>query len=90
MVLLYDSVQMNKQIKYCPNDTKIKVIGTTQKQLGGKDCGIFAIIFATTLALGGDPGSQISSTKQDETSPSKLFFLVASDRKCLLYAIFIN
>ena len=64
MVLLYDSVYRNADeptkvilFKVFPNDIKIKVIGTTQKQLGGKDCGIFAIAFATTLALGGDPGS---------------------------------
>ena len=37
-----------------PNDTKTKVVGTTQKQTGGKDYGVFAIAFATSLAFGVD------------------------------------
>ena len=37
-----------------PNDTRIKVVGTTQKQAGRKDCGVFAIAFATSIAFGLD------------------------------------
>ena len=61
MVKVYDSVyrhldESTKKTLYqvFPNDTKMKVVGTTQKQTGGKDCGIFAIAFATSLAFGID------------------------------------
>jgi len=61
MVKIYDSVFRNiddstRQIIYkCfPRNTQIKVVGRTQKQVGEKDCGIFALAFATSLALGVD------------------------------------
>ena len=57
MVKVYDSVyrhldESTKKTLYqvFSNDTKIKVIGTTQKQTRGKDCGVFA----TSLAFGVD------------------------------------
>ena len=61
MVKIYDSVfrsinDPTKQIlyKYFPKNAKIKVVGKAQKQVGEKDCGIFAVAFATSLALGVD------------------------------------
>ena len=58
MVKLYDSVFRNiddptKQIlyKYFPKNAKIKVVGKAQKQVEEKDCGIFALAFAISLAL---------------------------------------
>ena len=35
------------------------------KQAGTKDCGVYAIAFATTIAFGKNPGRQ--NLKQDET-----------------------
>ena len=61
MVKIYDSIFQNideptKQILYkCfPSNTHIIVVGKTQKQVGEKDCGIFAIAFSTSSALGID------------------------------------
>lgn len=39
--------------------TRIKVSGKAQKQTGGNDRGVFALAFATSLAFGMDPASQI-------------------------------
>ena len=46
----------------CPNLQLTKVRHTdgvemapVQQQVGGKDCGLFAVAFATELANGGDP-----------------------------------
>ena len=64
-VKIYDSLfrkldDSTKQIiyKYLPNDTRIKMVGTTEKQHGGEDYGVFSIAFATSLALGKDPTTQ--------------------------------
>jgi len=61
MVKIYDSIFRNiddltKQIlyKYFPKNAKIKAVRKAQKQVGEKDCGIFVLAFATSLALGGD------------------------------------
>lgn len=66
MVLVYDSVFRNvdeptKRVLYnvFPTTTRIKVSGKAQKQTGGNDCGVFALAFATSLAFGMDPASQI-------------------------------
>ena len=57
VVQIYDSVyrdvdEPTKRIIYnvYPCGTRIKVMGTTQKQKGGNDRGVFAIAFATSLA----------------------------------------
>ena len=57
IVKIYDSVyrHLDEPTKKTlhqvfPNDTRIKVVGTTQKQAGGKDCGVFA----TSMAFGLD------------------------------------
>ena len=69
MVKVYDSFyrhldESTKKILYqvFPNDTNIKVVRTSQKQEGAKDCGLFAIAFATSLAYGVD----ISATTFDQ------------------------
>ena len=61
IVKIYDSVyrHLDEPTKKTlhqvfPNDTRIKVVGTTQKQAGGRDCGVFAIAFATSMAFGLD------------------------------------
>jgi len=40
-------------LNYMPKDTKIKLVGS-QKQVGGDDCGVFAIAHCTSLAFGKD------------------------------------
>ena len=66
MVLIYDSVFRNvdeptKRVLYnvFPSCTKVKVSGKTQNQKGGYDCGLYALAFATSLAFGIDPASQV-------------------------------
>ena len=66
MVLIYDSVFRNvdeptKRVLYnvFPSSTKVKVSGKTQNQKGGYDCGLYALDFATSLAFGIDPASQV-------------------------------
>ena len=66
VVLIYDSVFRNvdeptKSVLYnvFPSSTRVKVSGKAQKQTGGNDCGVFALAFATSLAFGMDPASQI-------------------------------
>ena len=66
MVLIYDSVFRNvdeptKRVLYnvFPSSTKVKVSGKTRNQIGENDSGVYALAFATSLAFGVDPASQV-------------------------------
>ena len=66
MVLIYDSVFRNvdeptKRVLYnvFPSSTKVKVSDKTQNQIGENDCGVYALAYATSLAFGVDPASQV-------------------------------
>ena len=50
---------MNQPRRSFSNDTNIKVVRTTQKQEGKKDCGLFNIAFATNLDFGVDISATI-------------------------------
>ena len=41
-----------------PKETKIKLVGMAQKQVGSDDCGEFAIAYCTSLAFGKEPCQQ--------------------------------
>ena len=65
-VLIYDSVYCNvdeptKKVIYnvFPPNTKVKMSCKTQRQCGGSDCGVFVLAFATSLAFGIDPGTEV-------------------------------
>jgi len=45
-------------LNYMPKNTKIKLVGISNKQVGNKDCGVFAIAYCTSLAFGKDPCKQ--------------------------------
>ena len=57
---MYDSVQStvdeetNKVFAYLFHSLSVKVM-QTQKQVGGNDCGLFAIAIATAIAFGANP-----------------------------------
>ena len=64
-VKVFDSIfhKLDEESKHCilnylPKNTKIKLVGTSQKQIGDRDCGVFAIAFCTSLAFGKDPAKQ--------------------------------
>lgn len=64
IVKIYDSVyqHLDEPTKktlhqVLPNNTRNKVVGTIQKQMRGKDCRVFAITFATSIAFGFDVGT---------------------------------
>jgi len=42
----------------CKKNTKIKLVGISHKQVGSKDCGVFAIAYCTSLAFRKDPCKQ--------------------------------
>ena len=50
---------MNQPRRFFSNDTNIKVVRTTQKQGGEKDCGHFNTEFATNLDFGFDISATI-------------------------------
>ena len=51
---------------------RIKVMHC-QKQTGGKDCGVFSIVFATAIVLGLNPGKITFFTACNESPPCELF-----------------
>ena len=65
VVKVFDSIfqKLDEESKRCilnylPKNTRIKLVGTSQKQIGGRDCGLFAIAFSASLAFGNDPAKQ--------------------------------
>ena len=65
-----DEESKHSILNYLPKDTKIKLVGIANEQIGSKDYGVFA--YCTSLTFGYDPCKQICSG-ENETSFSHMF-----------------